>query len=258
MPRVKEISDIIEKYAPKSSAESYDNVGLLVGDENAELKGIMLAVDVTREVVDEAVNCGCNLIISHHPVIFTPITNLLLDTVKGRLIADCIKNEISLYAAHTNVDNMKGNMSWWLAEAIGGTNIKSLTEAGLGAIFDIEPIKFGDLKARIAKAVSDKNIKSVGNPNNLVKRCVVVSGAGGRDEMLVNLARANGAEVYVSGEFRFDIAVTAAQSNYRLIDVGHYNSEKPFLEIMYNMISKTFNGKIIKSKNEVNPFNKEN
>lgn len=256
MTTVKDIAEIIQKRAPLSLAEPYDNPGLLIGGGLDKVKGVMLSVDVTRAVAEEAAAEGCNLIVSHHPIIFTPIKAIDTHSAQGGVIAYCLKNGINLYAAHTNADNMTGNMSVRLAEIIGGSGIKSLTERGLGALFKVDTIRFGDLVKKVAEAI-DGDVRSVGDLNALVSAVAAVTGAGGRDEELIGRAAAAGAEVYISGEFRYSIALEAAERGLKIIEIGHYDSEKLFKDIMYDIIAQKFKGKIIKSKREANPFNKE-
>lgn len=121
-----EIIKIIEDFAPLSLQESYDNAGLYCGDTSREIHKILLCLDVTEAVVDEAILLGCQLIIAHHPVIFKPIKKLTGANYTERILLKAIKSNIALYAAHTNLDNIAGGVNYKLAQKIGLTNIQIL------------------------------------------------------------------------------------------------------------------------------------
>ncbi len=123
---VKEIIKIFEDFAPLSLQESYDNSGLLVGDVNQTIKGILLTIDITENIVNEAIENNCNLIISHHPLIFKPIKRLTCDNETQRCIIKLIKNDIAVYAAHTNFDNVIEGVNAKIADKLGLVNRKVL------------------------------------------------------------------------------------------------------------------------------------
>ena len=124
--RIKEIIQTIEQLAPLSLQEHYDNSGVQVGDVNREVNGILLAIDVTENVIDEAISLGCNLIISHHPIAFKPLKSLTGRTYIERCLMQAIKNEIVIYSAHTNLDNALGGVNYKLARMLELENVKIL------------------------------------------------------------------------------------------------------------------------------------
>lgn len=117
--KISEITDIIEEYAPLSLQESYDNAGMQTGDKNLEATGAILCIDVTEDIVDEALEKGCNLIISHHPLIFKGIKSVTGKNATERIIIKAIKNNIAIYSAHTNIDNTWGGVSHMIAAKLG-------------------------------------------------------------------------------------------------------------------------------------------
>ena len=119
MTRIKDIIHSLENWAPPALAESYDNVGLLVGDKNKETSGILISLDCTEKVVQEAIGLGCNLVISHHPLIFGGIKKLTGSNYVERTIELAIKNDIALYAIHTNLDNVHYGVNKRIADRIG-------------------------------------------------------------------------------------------------------------------------------------------
>lgn len=126
MTRIKDIIHSLEEWAPPAFAESYDNVGLLTGDQNAEAEGVLVSLDCTEAVVKEAIEKGCNLIVSHHPILFRGIKKLTGSSYVERTLALAIKNDIALYAIHTNLDNVHNGVNRKIAEIIGLENIRIL------------------------------------------------------------------------------------------------------------------------------------
>ncbi len=125
--KLKDIISIIEDYAPLALQESYDNAGLVVGSSNMEVNKALISFDVTEEVIDEAIKIGANLIISHHPIIFSGIKKLNGSNYVERIVIKAIKNDIALYAAHTNLDNVINGTNKILAEKLNLKNIKTLS-----------------------------------------------------------------------------------------------------------------------------------
>jgi len=127
MLKIKELIQEIEEYAPLPLQEDYDNAGIQVGDVNQLATGALITLDVTEDVVDEAIDLGCNLIISHHPLIFKPIKSLKGTNYVERCIIKACKHDIVIYSAHTNLDNVKGGVNFHLANLIGLQNIRVLS-----------------------------------------------------------------------------------------------------------------------------------
>lgn len=125
--KIKDIAKAIERWAPPSLAESYDNVGLLVGDRNAECTGVLINLDVTESMLDEAKEAGCNLIVTHHPIWFTGIKRLNGNTYVERIIEKAIKMDIGLYAVHTNLDNVRSGVNEMIADKLGLQNRRILS-----------------------------------------------------------------------------------------------------------------------------------
>lgn len=125
--KIKDISGFLEKIAPLSLQESYDNSGLLVGDNNAEVKGVLLTLDCTEAVVQEAMDRGCNLIVAHHPIIFGGLKSITGENYIERTIIKALKNDIGIYAAHTNFDNVSSGVNRKISEKIGLKNTEVLS-----------------------------------------------------------------------------------------------------------------------------------
>lgn len=127
--KVHEIISVIEEFAPPSFQEEYDNSGLLTGNPDQEATGAMLCLDVTEVVVDEAINCGCNVVIAHHPIIFKGLKRLTGSSYVERVIIKAIRNKVAIYCAHTNLDNVRHGVNHKIAERIGIINTRVLMPA---------------------------------------------------------------------------------------------------------------------------------
>lgn len=252
--KIKDIVKKIEEVAPLESAMDFDNVGLLVGSDNSNVNGVLICVDVTENALVRAIENNCNLIISHHPIIFNAISNFLTDDYKNDIIAKAFINDISIYSAHTNVDKMSGNMSWVIAKQLGCNDIESLTDDGIGAFAVLEkPINIESLTKNIKKVVNESIIKTVGCLSSKVSKIAIVNGSGGSDELL-NAVKNKGAEVYISSEFKHHNMLEAMAMGIKLIEIGHYASEQFFIEIIANCMNCYNDIKIVKHY-EGNPYN---
>ncbi|MFD2933402.1 Nif3-like dinuclear metal center hexameric protein [Spirosoma flavum] len=126
MPQIRHLAAHIEALAPLAYQESYDNVGLLVGDPKTDIMGVLVTLDVTEAVVDEAIANGCNVIVAHHPIVFKGLKKLTGKTYVERTVIKAIKNDVALYAAHTNLDNVAGGVNFKIAEKLNLQNVKIL------------------------------------------------------------------------------------------------------------------------------------
>jgi len=127
MPQIKEICRYLEEWAPPAYSESYDNVGLLVGNSNDEITDILVSLDCTEAIIDEAIENGCNMVVSHHPLIFKGLKSLTGKNYVERALLKAIKNDIALYAIHTNLDSVLTGVNGKIADLLGLTNRKILS-----------------------------------------------------------------------------------------------------------------------------------
>ena len=165
MTRIKEVIDFLETWAPPSLAESYDNVGLLVGDKNKEVSGVMVSLDCTEEVVREAIDKKCNLIVSHHPIIFKGLKKLTGSNYVERTVELAIKNDIALYAIHTNLDNIQTGVNKRIAHMIGLENT-TILQPKAGILKKLEffvPESSADM---VRKAIFEAGAGRIGNYDN--------------------------------------------------------------------------------------------
>ena len=141
--KLKDITNIIEKWSPLEQAETFDNVGLLVGNKNNIVKKALITIDATEDVIDEAINNKCDLVITFHPIIFSELKQITEKTYVERVVKKALKNNINIYAVHTNLDNNPKGVNYKIAERLSLNNTSLLfkkddNEFGMGMIGDLD------------------------------------------------------------------------------------------------------------------------
>jgi dinuclear metal center YbgI/SA1388 family protein len=162
---IKDITAVLEKFAPLSVQESYDNAGLLIGNPQQQIQSALITLDVTEEVMDEAIKNGHKLIIAHHPVIFKGLKKITGKTLTEKIVIKAIKNDIALYAIHTNIDGMAKGVNAKLGEKLGLKNLKILAPGGssLKKIVVFCPV---DHAETVRKSMFDAGAGNIGNYDN--------------------------------------------------------------------------------------------
>ena len=158
-----EISDYLDNIAPQSLAEGYDNVGLLLGNPEAEIERVMVCLDVTEEVIAEAVSIKAQMIVSHHPLIFKPIKRVREDEVKGRILHNLIRNGISVYSAHTNLDVVEHGVNASLAAKLGLKDLKPLKEHYAESLYKVVVFIPEDSVEKVRSAMCNAGAGWIGN-----------------------------------------------------------------------------------------------
>lgn len=234
---VQEIYDVINGFAPFETAESYDNSGILCGSLKNEVNGILVCLDVTSRSIEEAIRSGCNLIVSHHPILFHGRKNLTEDDPEGRLLVKLVRNNINLIAAHTNFDFAPEGVSFRLAEALGLNGIEQL-ECGIVAGSLPETVSFeefcGSLSAELDTVVRGYDS---GKP---IRKVAVCGGAGGE---FYKDAINCGADAYVTGEIRYHDSLDAMDYGLSTFSVGHDSSERIAVKPLADMIAEALRAK---------------
>lgn len=226
-----ELIHIFEQFSPKRYALEGDKIGLQVGRLNQPLRRVLIALDVTEEVVDEAITKDVQLIIAHHPLIYRPLMKIDTSTASGRIVEKLIKHDIAVYAAHTNLDVAVGGVNDLLADALGLQDQKVLVptdqdelgkELGLGKIGKVPEMNLAEFAEHVKKALDVRAVRVVGNLEAKVKKVAVLGGDGNK---YIHSARFQGADVYVTGDIYYHVAHDAMLLGLNLIDPGH-NVEK--------------------------------
>ena len=160
--KIKDVIATLDAMAPPSLQEGYDNAGLITGDENADCKGILISLDATRAVVDEAIKKGCNVVVSHHPIIFSGLKKITGKNYVQKAVINAIKNEIALYAIHTNLDNIINGVNGRIANLLGLENISVLApkENQLKKLYTFVPLSDSD---KVRQAIHNAGGGHIGN-----------------------------------------------------------------------------------------------
>ena len=243
--KIKDIITILEEFAPVALAEEWDNVGLMLGDVESDCKGIMIALDLTSDIITQAENNGCNLIVTHHPFIFRAIKSIDLSEAKGRAIKRLINSGITVYSMHTNLDKADGGINSVLSRILGAENA---VNDGLGVLFEIAPVRLADFARFVAEKLGDKSVRLAGDPNKVVKKVYVVGGSGASEYERAREC----ADVLLTGDIKHHNYIDAIEDNFALVEFSHYASEIIATDILSNALEKT-GVKIIKAKQN-SPF----
>lgn len=244
--RCKEIMNWIEERYPVSYAEEWDNVGLLVGRDDKEVACVFLALDLTDEVLKQAEEAGADLIITHHPMLFSPVKKINNQSVNGRRILKLIREDISYYAMHTNYDVM--GMADLSAEylQLKETEVLDVTVAsekgpeGFGRVGELpREMSLRECALFVKEQLSLPDVRVYGDPGQPVRRAAVCTGSG---KSMIRQALEAGADVYVTGDIDHHTGIDTAAEGMGLIDAGHYGTEYIFMEAMRQALGSAFPG----------------
>lgn len=253
--KVKDIKNYLDNRFPIDNAENFDKnaIGLAIGSEKFEVNNILLALDLNKEVVMDAITKGCNVIITHHPFLFTPIQKVLFDSEKGEVIKLMCDYNISLYSMHTNLDVGSGGVNDTLANILGINNIKIINdEASFGNYLrygEIEPIQLKDLALKVKKDLNLTGVRVLGDLNKVIKSIGVVGGSGAHPSDIMNAVN-SGIDCYITGEIHLNNSQMADYYGLSLIEVNH-GVEKFVFTTLIKELEKEFkerfnyNGNII-------------
>ena len=263
--KIKDILGALEEFAPLALQDGYDNAGLQIGlAEDAEATGVLLSLDVTEEVVNEAVLRGCNLIVSHHPLMFHPVKAFTGKTHVERAILKAIKNDIAVYAAHTNLDVAYGGVNFKIAEKLGLQNVELLSEkdsyvsggktlmAGDGIIASLpSSVSKREFMEQVKEAFRLKSLRVNGANPKTIKRVALAGGAGAS---LIPQAIEKGADVFITGEIGYH-RFFGYEKDILLLEVGHYESEQYTIEVLRDIITRFAPSlHVCKAETNINPI----
>lgn len=255
--KVREIAELLEQQVPLFWQESYDNAGLAVGHPEAEVDMVLVALDVTEDVVEEALRVGAQMIVSHHPIIFSPLRRLADGSPQQRAILRAIEGGVALYAAHTNLDSApEVGISHFLASQLG-LKVEGLLEpsssdegVGIGVVGRLsEPVAAEEFLATIGRTLGVKALRHSPVRIDRVERVAICSGSGGG---LIERAEAAGADLYLTADLKYHSFVDA--DRMILVDAGHFETEICAIDILFDILSKKIsNFAVRKSQTAQNP-----
>ena len=252
--KIRRITDEIEKYAKPEFATENDRprIGLQVGWLDAECTGVVVCLDATLEVLEKAVSEGCNLVVSHHPLIFHPLQKIDMEDGHSRVIIYALKHGITVYSAHTNMDCAELGINRELIDMFDADFCEQSKEDSCLFFARLEPITLRALTKRISEVLGDKSAKYVGDGNKIISKFCICSGGGGSASEIA-VAMKGGADCYISGDFTHHDYIYAQENEFPIIEYSHYSSEI-IVEDLFEKILSVLDGlKIVKAK-EQRPF----
>ncbi len=240
MVKVRDIIKVIEEFAPLSVQEKWDNSGLCIGSPDSHVSSVLLALDCTPELVDEAVRVGADMIITHHPLIFSGLKKISPDDFVGSAVIKAISAGISVYAAHTSADKVMAGVSGAMARRLSLENISILDEdgdgTGLGAVGDlVMPMTSEETVEFVKERFGLKTVRTSRPLDIPISRIAVCGGSG---SSLIPNAIASGAQLYLCGDISYHHFF--APKGFMLMDVGHYESEIEIVAILFSLLKKNF------------------
>lgn len=239
----------LETLAPPALAESWDNVGLLIGDRAQGVRRVLTCLTLTPDVAREAIDEQVDLIVTHHPVLFRPVQRITSETLEGALLLGLIRNAVAVYSPHTAYDSAPEGINQQLAETLGLTGIEPLRPAaesaeaktaGGGRCGDFPvPVTLASLAAQAGRVLRARGVQYVGDAERKVSRLAVACGSAA--EFLPDAARA-GCDALLTGEARFHACLEARELGLALILPGHYATERPAVEALAVRIAAEWPG----------------
>lgn len=241
MTTIYDVIEQLEKLAPLHYQEDYDNSGLQVGFPLETVEKVLVCVDVTEEIIEEAKAMGCKLIVSHHPLLFKGIRTVSYFTRQQRCVVKAIKAGIAIYSAHTSLDNARGGVNFKIADMIGLNNLDWIIPStkgpncGSGLIGDLdESLSDLELLKKLKRIFKVDCLQYTGCTGKLIQKVALCGGAG---SFLIEDAHKLGADCYITGEFHYHDFFEG--EGMLLAELGHYQSERCTVDILVSHLSKT-------------------
>ena len=238
--KVGDITRALEAFAPLSIQESWDNSGLLIGSPEDPVKGVLVGFDCTPELIDEAVEKGCDMVVTHHPLIFKGIRHISADDPVGAAVMKAVKQGVAVYAAHTTADKVARGVSGAMAERIGLKDVEFLEPGpegyGLGCIGNWEkPMTGAEAIAFVKERFGVQIIRSSKPLETPISRVALLGGSGGSE---IGLALNAGAQLYITADVSYHNFFTP--DGFMVMDIGHFESEVEIVDIFLAEIRKNF------------------
>ena len=269
---VADVTELIEDAVPVSLQESWDNSGLLIGFPEKHVKKVITCLEITEAVADEAVAAGADMIVSHHPLIFSGIRKLSYDSSEDRAVMKLVSNGISVYSCHTPFDKVRGGNNDIIAERLGLSSVKNLRgddvvspskmaenrdEADIGRTGRFrKPLTYMQAIELAANQLnmSIRQLRACGDLNTEITSVGICTGAGAD---MAEMAVDAGCQLFITGDVKYHEAQAAAARGICLLYAGHYGTEKFFAQAMRELLEKKLAGKaeVVESAVNIDPFN---
>lgn len=255
--KVREIVDYLQNLYPASLASSFDygKIGLQFGALSKEVKKVMIALDGTSKVINEAIENNVDLLITHHPFLFNPIINMDYNSPLGKKMLKVFKNELCIFSMHTNFDCALNGMNDHLASILGLKNVYCIPEEptadSVMRIGEIDKMPLVEFAYLVKETFKEDGIRVVGDLDKQIKKVGIIGGSGGS---YVLTAKRLDCDCLITGEIKHNNAIDAIEHNIALIEVSH-SVEAFFKEYVKELLSKQFKDvEFILSKEDINPF----
>ena len=247
-----DVMEFIEQIAPCELAEEWDNVGLLLGNRESKVSKIMLCLDITSASVKEALENKADMIVTHHPVIFKSLNRLVEGEPKADILYSLIRNGISVYAAHTNLDFAVSGVNTQLANALKLKNVETFGKGpGKTGFMDKEE-GLNEFIDQVKNTLNVPFVRVVGKANKGIQKVAVFCGSFDDDLAAVLQTKA---DVLVTGDLKYHAAIDAAEAGLCVIDAGHFNTEKIVLPELTDALKNNFTGiNVFYFQKEEDPF----
>lgn len=253
-----EIIEQLELHSPVSYAEEWDNIGLLVGRRDKEVKTIYIALDATDDVIAEAIRLGADMLLTHHPLIFKKMSRVTTDDFIGRRVYELIKNDISYFAMHTNFDVMgmadaaADELFLQKRQVLNVTYEDDISKEGCGRAGCLKTrMSVADLATFVKQKFHVPNVRVFGDLGDIVEKVAVMPGSGGT--YIIDAVNA-GADVMITGDIDHHEGIDAVAQGITVIDAGHYGIEKLFVSYMEEFIKRELSGLTIYKAEMKEPF----
>ncbi len=248
--------NLIETICPNALAEEWDNCGIQINSPREDVERVLVSLEITDDVIREAVEAGCDMIVTHHPLIFGSIDSVDNNKYIGNYITTLIRHDISVYSCHTSFDSMDGGNNDCFGQIAGFADISKISDASpmlrTGRLEKVVTLSdfTSDLAARLS--VDTRCFRYTGDPDKLINTVSWCTGAGA--EYLEDVC-GSGCDLYITGDVKYHDAQKAKALGICLLDAGHYPTEKIFVENMSALLDNRAAGlEIVRSAIDLNPF----
>jgi dinuclear metal center YbgI/SA1388 family protein len=260
---LRDIVRILETIAPPALAEAWDNVGLQIGDPGCDVKAVWVALDASPAVIDAACASRIDLLVTHHPLIFRPLTRIDEQSPIGAVIGQALRHRLAVFSLHTNLDAVSQGLNDLLAQKLELTRLRPLianpagagNRHGIGRIgFLARPLRLSELALAVKRQLGAEAVRIAGDPQQQVRRIAVSTGSGG--SVMPHFLQSD-AQVLISGDLRYHDAREAEAAQRGLLDVGHFHSERFMKEALVQRLAGALARKRLSVRVEACPLEKE-
>lgn len=251
----KKFIGIIENFCPSETQEDWDNTGIQISTKFREVNKVLVAMEITDQVIDEAVTRQADMIVTHHPLIFNGLKKIDAEDVTGRYVEKLINAGISVYSAHTSFDKADGGNNDYLGRLLGLAEIEKFDNGNEFCRKGVTPyeITFGDFIDKTSErlGIEKRFFKATGDMARSITTVGWCTGSGGE---FIDEAAGEGLDLFITGDLKYHDAQHAKALGIAVLDAGHWGTEKIFVDNMADYLGRKTNCEIMKSEIDLNPF----